>query len=67
MSFVAGKVLGQQIADVLGIDTRTVTKMTIEMNADGPAYVIVEAILFGEQNELIETINRYRLVSDEPT
>jgi hypothetical protein len=64
MSFVAGRVLGQQIADVLGIDTKTMTKMTIEMNADGPAYVIVEAIMFGEQDELIETLSRYRLVED---
>jgi hypothetical protein len=60
-TFVAGVDLGKSIAGVLGIDITQVTKMTIEMTAEGPAYVIVEAFV-PKDNGIVETISRYRLV-----
>jgi predicted regulator of amino acid metabolism with ACT domain len=60
-SYVAGIDLGKQIAAALGINIDQVHKMTIEMDVEGPAYVIVEAFV-PEGNGVVEQISRYRLV-----
>jgi hypothetical protein len=65
-SYVAGVELGKQIAAVLGIDPTQIIKMTIEMNAEGPVYVIVEAFMPDDHGALVEQMSRYRLV-DDPT
>lgn len=63
-SYVAGVDLGKKIAAVLGIDVTQVHKMIIEMDAEGPAHVIVEAFVPDDDGYLVETISKYRLVED---
>lgn len=65
-SFVAGIDLGKKIAEVLGINIDQVHKMTIEMDVEGPAHVIVEAWVPDDGGALVQQISRYRLVSDQP-
>jgi hypothetical protein len=64
-SYVAGVELGRSIAEVLGINVDQVHKMTIEMDADGPAHVIVEAWVPDDNGVLVEQISRYRLAEDD--
>ena len=61
-SYVAGVELGKSIAEVLGLNVDQITKMTIEMDVDGPALVTVEAFMPDDDGKLVETISRYRLV-----
>jgi hypothetical protein len=64
-SYVASPDLGRQIAAVLGIDVTQVYKMTIEMNVDGPAVVIIEAFVPDDYGDFVRQISRYKLVADE--
>lgn len=64
-SYVAGVELGTNIAAVLGIDIAQVTKMTISMDAEGPAMVTVEAFMFDDEGDLVETLSKYHLVATD--
>jgi hypothetical protein len=61
-SYVAGTDLGKSICEVLGVDANQVHKMTIEMDAVGPAFVIIEAYVPDDDGKLVTAISRYRLV-----
>ena len=64
-TFVTGIELGTSIAEALGIDPTQVSKMMIEMDAQGPAYVIVEAFVPATAGrEMAIEVQRYKLVQD---
>lgn len=63
-SYVASPELGREICAVLGINADQVFKMTIELNVDGPAVVIVEAFVPDDNGALVASIGRYHLVAN---
>lgn len=60
-SYVAGVDLGRSIAEVLGLDPTQIHKMTIEMDAVGPAHVIIEAWVPDDRGVMVEQISKYVL------